>query len=115
MGKLPGIFGGFRELVRRSAAYPNARIIAAGMALILIPQILVQGAVWLWVTFPVADDLPVRDITRIQVFQSWWILIFGMGGAFIAFPLGCGLLLFGSWRVWRDRRRRATPPPERAS
>jgi len=73
----------------------------------LIPQVLVQGAVWLWETFPVAGDLPVQDVTRVQVVQSWWIIIFGMGGAFIAFPLGCGLLLFGSWRVWRDRRRRA--------
>lgn len=69
----------------------------------IIPQILVYGAILFWEAFPLPDDLPVHVVTRVQVVQSWWIIIFGIV-SLIAFPIGCVLLLFA---CWRDRRRRA--------
>jgi hypothetical protein len=96
-----------RDLIRWSAAYPNGRLAAAGVACIFVPQILQYGAILVWEAIPLPDDLPVNVVTRIQVAQSWWIIVFGMGGALVALPIGCVLLLFSSWRAWRDRRRRA--------
>jgi hypothetical protein len=107
MGMPRGIVYGIRDLLRWSAAYPNGRLAAAGVAFILIPEILVHGAILLWESFHLPDDLPVHVVTRIQVVQSWWIIVFGMGGVFVAFPIGCVLLLFACWRAWRERRRRA--------
>ncbi len=106
MGIPRGIVGGLRDLFRWSAAYPNGRLAAAGAAFICIPQILVHGAILLWESFPLPDDLPVNVVTRIQVVQSWWIIVFGMGGL-VALPIGCVLLLFAGWRAWRARRRKS--------
>jgi len=92
-----------RDLFRWSAAYPNGRLAVVGVALIIVPQILANGAILLWESFPLPDDLPVAAVTRIQVAQSWWIIIFGMGGGFVAFPIGCILLLFACGRAWRNR------------
>ena|SRR5579872_4474615 len=91
-----------RDLLRWSAGYPNGRLAAAAASLILIPQILVHGAIALWEFFPTPDDLPVQTVTRIQVVQSWWIIVFGMAGL-VALPIGCVLLLFACWRTWRAR------------
>src|SRR5258708_8152399 len=107
MEKPSGFVYRIRDLLRWSADYPNGRLAATGAALILLPQILVAGAILLWESFPLPDDLPVHVVTRIQVAQSWWIIVFGMGGAFVGFPIGCVLLLFSCLRAWRDRRRRA--------
>jgi hypothetical protein len=107
MEKPRGIIYRIRDWLRRSAAYPNGRLAAAGVAFIFVPRILEQAAILLWEAFPLPDDLPVHFVTRIQVVQSWWIIIFGLGGGLVAFPIGCVLLLFAGWRAWRDRRRRA--------
>ncbi len=100
-----GIVYRIRDLLRWSAAYPNGRLAAVGAGLILAPQILMQGAILLWESFPMPEDLSVAAVTRIQVAQSWWLLILGMGGGFVAFPIGCILILFAGARAWRDRRR----------
>jgi hypothetical protein len=107
MGNPKGIVYRLRDLFRWSAVYPNGRLAVTGAALILIPQCLVYGAILLWNLFPLPDDLPVHVVTRIQVVQSWWIIVFAMGGGLVAFPIGCVLLLFAGWRGWRAKSRRA--------
>jgi hypothetical protein len=103
-----GIIYGMRDLRRWSAAYPNGRLAAAGALILLTPRLLVEGAVLLWEHFPLADDLSVQEITRIQVFQSYWLLTFGFA-EFVTFPIGLAMLLFAGWRAWRDKQRRRRP------
>src|SRR5262249_4367793 len=105
MKKAQGIVDGVQRLLQWFAA-SNGRLAAAAVVLILMPQILAQGSNLLWNSLPLPKELPVDQVTRIQFAQSWWTIIFVMGGGLVAFLFGWVLLFSAGVRAWRDRRRR---------
>ena len=110
MTKARGIVYGTRQLLQWFTA-SNGKLAVAGLALLLVPEILKHGSNWLFETFPIPKDLPVDQATRIQVVLSWWSLVFLNGCGFIAFLTGCVLLFTAGRRARRDRRRRNPVKP----